>query len=362
MKPYEPGVLPIDSLNWGSYVRLIGQANAALARFDGVLQGIINPGVLLSPMTTQEAVLSSRIEGTRATLEEVLAFEAAPSEKTAKYEDIQEIINYRRAMNAAVSALDERPISLNLIRDVHSTLLDGVRGQNKARGDFRRLQNWIGTPGSTIDTATYVPPAPQYLMDYLSNWEKYVHYDEEDKLVQLAIIHAQFELIHPFLDGNGRVGRILIPLFLFEKEMLSSPMFYLSEYLESHRSEYYEHLRGISEEGDWDSWIKFFLDAVTKQAKVNCNKAISILNLYNKMKKDVPAITHSRYSIPAIDALFTKPVFTVSEFTRLSKIPVRSALRLLSALQDNGILTTVNAGGGNRPAVFTFSHLLEIVG
>lgn len=190
-------------------------------------------------MTTQEAVLSSRIEGTQATLGDVLRFEAgeAPKEER-KQHDIQEIINYRHALRGAEEELRTRPFNLNLLKKLHSILLDSVRGRDTARGRFRQVQNWVGAPGTPIEEAPFVPPAPGLLMEYLDNWEKYYHADRPDPLVQLAIVHAQFEIIHPFLDGNGRLGRMLVPLFLYEKEFISKPMFYLSAYLEVHQDEY----------------------------------------------------------------------------------------------------------------------------
>ena len=360
MKPYKPESIPLPKLDWGSLVRLIGKANAALARYDGILQGIVNPGVLLSPLTTQEAVLSSRIEGTQATLEEVLQFEAAPERKPERYEDIQEIINYRKAMNMAIGSLQKRPISLNLIKEIHSVLLDSARGRDKGRGNFRRIQDWIGRPGSPVEKATFVPPEPSGLMDHLSNLEKYVHHDEEDRLVQLAIVHAQFELIHPFIDGNGRVGRILIPLFLYEKEMLSSPMFYLSAYLEAHRERYYEKLKSISGQRDWHGWIRFFLTAVIEQAKSNSEKATAILKLFDRMKQEMPGIIRTQYVVQAIDALFDRPIFTSTEFVKRSGIPKPSGMRILAALQKEKRLVPIREGRGRRAAILMFSDLIAI--
>jgi Fic family protein len=218
---------------------LLGKANRALAQYDGVLYGLPNPEVLLSPMTTQEAVLSSRIEGTQATLGEVLEFEAGEEpEEESKRLDIQEIINYRRALKAAERELKKRPFNLNLLLSLHSILLNSVRGRNKGKGQFRKIQNWIGLPGAPLKKAQFVPPRPEVLPEFLDNWEKYYHLDRPDPLVQLAIIHGQFEILHPFLDGNGRLGRLFVPIFLFEKQILSRPMFYLSAFLEAHRDEY----------------------------------------------------------------------------------------------------------------------------
>jgi len=361
VKPYLPQKLPLASLDWRPFIRSIGQANASLARYDGTLQGIINPDVLLSPLTTQEAVLSSKIEGTQATIEEVLEYEASPEVETEKFADIQEILNYRQAINEAVVELKKRPISLNMLLNMHSILMDSVRGHDRGRGRFRTVQNWIGAPGTPIEKATYVPPEPQHLKEYLSSFEKYIHYDEEDCLVQLAIVHAQFELIHPFIDGNGRLGRILIPLFLFEKGLLSSPMFYISAYLEEHRAEYYDKLRGISERGDWQSWISFFLTAVAEQAKANSEKAKAILALYEHMKDEVAKLTRSQFSIQALDALFDKPIFKTTDFPKRAKIPRASAMRILNALRKNKVLVELRPGRGRQAGILMFRKLIKIV-
>ncbi len=360
-KPYIPESLPLQSVDWTRFITLIGQANAELARYDGILQGIINPGVLLSPLTTKEAVVSSKIEGTQASLEEVLQYEASPDTKTEKYDDIREVINYREAMRFAISWMKEKPITLNLIKQTHGILLDSVRGKNKSRGIFRTSQNFIGKPGATVEQASYVPPEPAILMEHLSNFEKYIHYDEKDPLVQLAIVHAQFEVIHPFLDGNGRLGRILIPLFLFEKKVLHSPMFYVSEYLENHREEYYAKLRALSEEKEWDNWIEFFLRAVIEQAKANSIKAKSILALYERKKTRITEITHSQYAIKILDTIFASPIFNTTDFIKHSRIPKPSAMRYLKMLRKEGILVTLKAGSGRRAEVMMFKKLIDIV-
>jgi Fic family protein len=359
--PYVPQLLPLESVDWVRFITLIGQANAELARYDGILQGIINPRVLLSPLTTNEAVISSKIEGTQASLEEVLKYEASPDVKTEKYDDIREIINYREAMRFAIQWMKEKPITLNLIKQMHGMLLDSVRGKDRSRGSFRTSQNYIGRFGSTIEQASYVPPEPAILMEYLSNFEKYIHYDEKDRLVQLAIIHAQFEIIHPFLDGNGRLGRILIPLFLYEKKVLNSPMFYISEYLESNREEYYAKLRAISEDKKWDDWIEFFLRAIVAQAKANSVKAKAILELYGIKKHKLSELTHSQYVIKVLDTMFARPLFSTTDFIKDSKIPKESAIRLLRLLKKEKILTTLREGKGRSPEILIFNKLFDIV-
>ncbi|MCH9023430.1 MAG: Fic family protein [Planctomycetes bacterium] len=362
MKPYQPASLPLSDLNWKALVPLIGQAQAGLARYDGTLQGIVNSYVLLAPLSTQEAVLSSRIEGTVSTLEEVLRFEALGGEKTERADEIREILNYRNAMHQAVQLMEKRPINLNMVKHVHSELLDSVRGQDKSRGRFRDRQNWIGNPDSPIEQARFVPPAPLFLMEHLSNLEKYIHYDEIDRLVQLAVVHAQFELIHPFIDGNGRVGRILIPLFLFEKKLLSQPTFYLSAYLEAHRDAYYDKLQAISDRGDWQGWIEFFLTAVIEQAIKNTAKAKEIIELYNQMKIRFAETTHSQFAIKALDSIFYQPFFSSRRFFEHSGIPKGSATRILKALVKEKLLRILEQGGGRRPATYFFLDLLKITG
>jgi Fic family protein len=362
VKPYEPKQLPLDNIDWPAHVTLIGQANAALARYDGMLQSIINPAVLLSPLTTQEAVLSSRIEGTQASIEDVLEFEAGSQESfdPSRRADIQEILNYRRAMAQAVSELETRPFSLNLLKQLHATLLDSVRGRDKALGRFRRCQNYVALPGEPIERASYVPPIWERVDAAMDNWERYIHADEKDPLVQLAIVKAQFELIHPFQDGNGRLGRMLVPILLFEKALLSSPMFYLSAYLEQHRDTYYYRLRAISEAGDWNGWVVFFLSALVDQARSNTRQAMEIIKLYERMKSDIPKTTRSQYAIQAIDALFDRPIFRRADFVQQSSIPRDSARRIFDVLRKEGVIQELHPGSGRRGAVMAFPELLGI--
>ena len=368
MEPYIPDNLPLSSIDWERHVTLIGKANAALARYDGILLGMINPQILLSPLTTREAVLSSRIEGTQASLEEVLQYEAdigvpRPDQDipdTPQIRDIHEIINYRKAMGAVVEELAGRPFSLNTIRSLHRILLTGVRGRHKYPGEIRRIQNYIAPPGTPIEEATFIPPSPPMLMDALSNWEMYLHSTEKDPLVQLAILKAQFELIHPFLDGNGRIGRMLVPIILYHKKILSRPMFYISAYLERNRDVYYERLLAISRDGDWNGWISFFLQALVLQSEENSVKARAILELYNDMKIRVPEITRSQYSIQAIDVLFSRPIISSSDFAIKSGIASRTAQRIVQRLEREGILRLLREGTGSRSPVYLFPGLLDI--
>jgi Fic family protein len=360
---YHLGAFPPGELDWPQLLPLIGPANAALARYDGVLHGVPNPDVLLSPLTAQEAVLSSRIEGTQATLGEVLEFEAEGAindESTPKKADIQEVLNYRRALNEAIRLLGELPLSQRLIRAAHAVLMQGVRGRNKSPGDYRRVPNWIGPEGCTIDQARFVPCGADELPGCMDAWETYLHGDAPDRLVQLAILHAEFEAIHPFLDGNGRLGRLIVPLFLFAQGLLSRPNFYLSEYLEANRDEYYARLLAISRDGDWTGWCAFFLRALIAQAETNQRKAQAILALYQQRKDWVVDATRSQYAVRALDWMFARPIFRSSDFIETVDVPRPTAGRILRILRERGMLFDIQPSAGRRAAVLAFSELLNI--
>ena len=361
-RPFVPENLPLPAIDWGTLVPLIGRANRTLAQYDGMLYGVPNPAVMLSPMTTQEAVLSSRIEGTQATLGEVLKFEAGEEVKEeSKRQDILEIINYRKALKVAEERLQARPFSLNLLLELHSILLNSVRGRDKARGNFRTQQNWIGPEGCKIENAYFIPPEPMSVKACIDNWEKYYHHEEQDPLVQLAIIHAQFEIIHPFLDGNGRIGRILIPLFLYEKKLLSRPMFYLSTYLEAHRAEYVQRLRNLGNPGSWDEWIAFFLRALSEQAQANSGTVKSILELYGRLKGQIINLTHSQFAIPLLDALFDQPIFQSTYLHKREGMPSKPMImQMLNALRRHGILKVVREGSGRRAQVLALAELVNL--
>ncbi len=363
MKPIIPQKLPIQDINWGPLIPFIGRANRSIAYYDGVLHGVPNPAVLLAPLTTQEAVLSSSIEGTQASLGEVLKYEAGEEPiQESRRQDITEILNYRKALKEAENELKTRPFNLNLLLRLHSILLDSVRGRNKSRGQVRTTQNWIGATGTPIEQAYFIPPEPLHLKGHLSDWEKYYHGDRPDALVQLAIVHAQFEIIHPFLDGNGRLGRILIPLFLFEKKLLSRPTFYLSAWMDEHRDEYIRKLRFIGQqEGAWNNWIEFFLIGVDEQAKKNSEKAREIMKLYDEMKEKVLGLTHSQFATPLIDQIFEKPIFQSSHLRFKPVQPSRPQLNnMLVLLKKSNILKVIREGSGRRGTVYVFADLLNL--
>jgi Fic family protein len=361
-KPFIPHELPPSNIDWQKLAPLIGKATAELARYDGLLQTMINPNLLLSPITTNEAVLSSRIEGTRATLEEVLEYEAGNKFDPEKTNDIQEISNYRGALLSAEKDLDSgRSLSLSLIKSLHQILMQGVRGENKSPGQFRDTQNYIGARGRSIEEATFVPPSPIILDEYLEKWMKFINSESGDIISQLGIIHAQFEIIHPFKDGNGRMGRILIPVFLYQRKFLHRPMFYLSEFLEEHRDEYCAALRDITEGNNWHGWVEFFLIAVESQARRNFEKAKHIQALYTNLKTEFAKLTRSQFAIGALDAFFARPILSSTSFMEMAGIQTRiTSNAILSQLKEGGIIKEIKRASGSSPAIYALPEILNI--
>ncbi len=352
-----------QNLKWEDYITLVGNSRDKLSKFSALLEAIPNPEVLLSPLTTQEAVVSSKIEGTQATLEEVLQYEADPKKHEAKKEDIQQVLNYREAMLYAMRKLDKVSLTNRLLKEVHKILLDEVRSNTQLLGKFREHQVYIGKQGTSIEEAEFIPPVPQDIPQYMSELEKYIHSEEKDPLVQLAIVHAQFEIIHPFGDGNGRVGRMIMPLFLYFKGVLSKPMFYLSAYFEKNRDEYYAKLRDITQKDGWNEWIIYFLNAVEEQSKINNDKARDILNLYNDKKEEIRELTHSQYTIDILDFIFSNPFFNTSQFVKETSIKTQStASDLINSLIDGKVVKLDEKGSGSKPNTYFFPELLAITG
>ena len=353
---------PEEHLDWKALVPHIGPASAAVARYDGILAAVPNPEILLAPLRTREAVLSSRIEGIQATMGDVLEFEAGNRRVPAeRFADIQEVINYRNAMNKAEELLEKLPLSGCVIRKTHEVLLSGVRGNDKGLGEYRRVPNWIGPPGSSIETARYVPIGAEELPDAMSNWERYIHRNDFDLLVRVAILHAQFEALHPFLDGNGRLGRMLVPLFLWQRDLIRRPTFYVSAYFESYRETYYEKLLAVSRDSDWTGWSLFFLEALRSQAEDNTTKTRGVLELYEQLKTRVATATRSQYANHALDWIFKQPIFSSRDFVQAVGIPRPTAHRMQTMLQEHDIVKQIKPASGSRPAILEFPELLEIV-
>lgn len=387
--PFIPHKLPINNLDLSRLLSLVSQANISLSRYSEALSHLINPSLLLAAFATKEAVLSSRIEGTQASFEEVLQKDSKKYNES-KILDIEEIENCKKALEYGVESLKDRPICLNLIKDMHKVLLNGVRGDDKDRGNFRKTQNWIGFAGDSIDRASYIPPSPNDMLVALDEWEKYIHLKSEEILIQLAVIHAQFEIIHPFSDGNGRIGRILIPIFLYAKEYIDFPAFYMSEYLESYRSEYCARLKNISENNDWQGWIEFFLRAITEQAKISKNRVQKIISLHKNIQSVLPKITQSKYLPEIVNIIFEKPILTAEDvMKRIPSVDDTTILRILNKLSEpmkyelrknykinlfdhkewlsieksnrEYIILEKTKGSGSKPSSYKFTELLNII-
>lgn len=360
--PFHLPPLPVKIV-YDPLIDRIAKAHRAIAGLDSLLLALPNPALLGRTMQTKEAVESSKIEGTEATLNEVLAFEALAGKKDdpLNKEDINEVINYRHALDLGVKSVAILPISENLIKKLHATLLKSGRGAHKAPGEFRKVQVYIGRPGASISEASYIPPPANEVIPLFSNWEKYLNsQDEKDLLVQIAVAHYQFEAIHPFLDGNGRVGRLIISLFLYERKLLSHPFLYLSEFFEAHRQNYYGLLRGVTERQEWMNWIKFFLDALTIQAKKAEETGRAMLALHARYKEKIIAI-NSRYAGAVLDAIFVHPIFTTVSLRKYAKIKhTQTFFRLIAKFADAGIIKEADPQK-KRNKVYVFSELIALL-
>lgn len=317
--------------------------------------GMPNPHLLLRPFIRREAVLSSKIEGTQATISELFADEAgAPVERAP--DDLKEVRNYVVALEEGVKRLDKIPLSLRLVRDLHRLLMTGVRGNEADPGEFRRIQNWIG--GRTAAAARYVPPPPNELPACLDAWEKYLHSRDLPPLIQAALIHYQFEAIHPFIDGNGRVGRLLITLFLIERQVLSSPLLYLSGYFEAKREAYYDLLTGVSEGGEWHPWILYFLEGVINQSR----DALTRVERVNRLRDDWNRSLTTRLSsniMQLLDRLMANPFITVKGAEKDLKVAFTTAQRAIDVLVERKILTQTD--DAKRGRVYVARRLLHIL-
>lgn len=346
-KPHIPEKLPIElskSLYDCEIIKLISKANNAMGAYRGFLINTINPMLLISPLVSQEAVLSSKLEGTHATIEDFINYDAG-NEVSVSKDEMQEVMNYRSALYFALGKMStisddseegrhKLPLSVRLIKEMHKILLDNVRGQNKSPGEFKTEQNYIGNSAKI----TFTPLPPELTQDYMANFEQYIHFDEVDLLVQAALIHCQFEMIHPFKDGNGRIGRLLIPLFLYYREMLPVPTFYMSAYFEKDRTMYLEKLSAVSQKNDYATWIKYFLEGVIQQAEINTLKAKALLDRYNEFKDICISGMSSKYAIPLLDEIFQRPAFKAKQIQEVIPGSKGTLYNMLDEFVARGIL------------------------
>ncbi|MBL8849319.1 MAG: Fic family protein [Planctomycetaceae bacterium] len=328
--------------------KLLSDADRAVGRLDGVATNLPNPDLFVSMYVRHEAVLSSQIEGTQSTLEDILEYEVA-GQRSAQPQDVEEVFNYVRAMNHGLRRLDKLPLSLRLIREIHRELLDGVRGADRQPGEFRRSQNWIGSSNSALSEADFVPPPPDEMRSALDEFERFLH-DRTSLpvLVHCALAHAQFETIHPFLDGNGRVGRLLITLLLCEREILQQPLLYLSYYLKAHRSQYYDRLMAIRNDGDWEGWVKFFLTGVFEVSQGASQTARAILELREEHRAAIGSKTGSQRAHRLLDFLFRQPIVSVRTVEEQLNCSYMTARKLVDQLQQLEILNEVTGQRRNR--------------
>lgn len=342
-----------------SEILRLSEAERAIGRLAGVGVTLPNPYLLIHPFIRREAVLSSRIEGTRASLSDLFFFEAAPS-APARTTDVREVANYVRAMEAALSPNRELPLSLRLIREMHRTLMTGVRESHLTPGEFRRSQNWIGPAGSKLNDAIIVPPPVHEMHAALDALERYLH-DESDLpvLVRLAMIHYQFEAIHPFLDGNGRIGRLLISLALCEWKVLPSPLLYLSAFFERRRQDYYRLLLAVSQKGHWESWVQFFLTGVEEQSLDAVRRAAGLRALRDEYQTGLQRARSSALLLKLVDGLFHHPAITVPGAARQLKVTQRAASQNIGKLVRAGILTEATGRARNR--IFVANGIMRAI-
>ncbi len=343
----------------GEIMRLLSDADRALGRLDGVTTVLPNPDLFVAMYVKQEAVFSSQIEGTQSTLEDVLEYEAG-SGKEHRPKDVAEVVNYVGAMNMGLEKLKQLPLSLRLIREIHRELLQGVRGGERTPGEFRRSQNWIGPANCTLADAAYVPPPPNQMKEGLNNLEKFLH-DRSSLpvLIHCALAHAQFETIHPFLDGNGRMGRLLITFLLCERQILNRPLLYLSYYLKAYRAEYYDRLMAIRNRGDWEGWLKFFLRGVYEVSQASTDTARAILRLRETHRQTITEkLSNSINGLRLLDRMFEVPLITIRAAGEYIKVSYVTASSVIQNMEELGILKEIT--GQKRNKVFRYEPYLKL--
>lgn len=335
----------------------LGRANLALGRLDGIVDVIPDPDFFVAMYVRREAVLSSQIEGTQSTLEDLLEVELEPGARR-KQSDVGEIVNYVRAMKHGLDRLDTLPLSLRLIREIHAELLSDGRGSRAIPGEFRATQNWIGPAGASLNEATFVPPPAHELGTALSDFERYLHGNAEDRLIQAGLAHAQFETIHPFLDGNGRMGRLLITLLLVRHGVLRQPLLYLSHHFKRHRAEYYDRLMAIRLSGDWEGWMRFFLEGVATtadEAKLTAEQIFALREEHRALVIDKAGPN----GLKLLSAMFHQPLMNVRTAAEALGVTFATANKLVGRFEDLGLLREMT--GQQRSRLFRYEPYLRLL-
>jgi len=366
-KPFNLQKLPLDQreeLPWGDFGTLSFSSLANLSGLTGMMRASPKADLFLISWLMKEAQFSNEIEGTVTTFEEVMGENVGIVAPVERKDDIQEVLNYHEAMNYGLDEIKNgRPFSVSLIKSLHALLLRGARGEHKTPGAWRTVQVHIGKPGSSLEQASYVPPDPLFIEELIENWELFARREDLHPIIQTAVLHAQFEMIHPFLDGNGRMGRLLITLFLASKRILHTPCFYISAYLQRHRGAYYASLAQISRNNDWNPWISFFLNAVVEHSKANASLLMKMTDLYEISKTQFAEATNSSLAVELLDYLFAQPIFTVPNLINQTKVKASKATLLLAAqkLEKAGLVTKISEGRGRRPTVWKFGALVDLI-
>ena len=356
-RAYVPEAAP-PPLRWGQDLAVsLSAADLAVGKLAGEGRRLPNPHILIRPFVRKEAVLSSRIEGTQATLGELLAAEAGAAVERDR-DDLHEVGNYVAALEYGLERLDALPVSLRLVRELHERLMRGVRGDAATPGEFRRSQNWIGPPGSSLADATYVPPPLPELMPCLDAWERFMHDEALPPLVHAAIAHAQFEAIHPFLDGNGRVGRLLITLELVARGILPSPLLYLSAWFEATRQEYYARLLGVTRDGAWEEWLTYFLRGVARLSEDSLSRIQRLDDLIAGWKREL-AGGRSRQPEQALDLFAENPFWTARGVAERLGVAFTTAQRAIDRLAASGFVTQM--GAARRGRVYRADAVLALL-
>jgi Fic family protein len=359
---FVPAPLP-PKLSYGPpLVAALSEADRALGELAGLGRTLPKPYLLTRPFLRREAVLSSRIEGTRASLVDLFAFEVEPPlfGEVERRDDVQEVRNYVWALEHGIGRLEELPISQRLMREMHAVLMEGVRGQQRDPGEFRRILNWIGPPGAGLEEATYIPPPPTEIPTALSELERYIHGDTRlPPLLDTALVHYQFEAVHPFLDGNGRIGRLLITLMLIERDLLPGPLLYLSAYFERHRGSYYDHLLAVSQKGEWEEWLHFFLRGVSAEARDASRRAGKLFELRETYRERLQREGARPNLFVAVSYLFTNPVTSIRELAEVLDVSFEAARRLVGSLEERGVLEEIT--GRRRNRVYAAREIVEVL-
>lgn len=359
---YHYNAFPPKGIDYSEFILELVAATDALARYDQMLKNLHNTEILLAPLRNQEAVISSRIEGTISTMDEILQYEADNDGKDNlnARADVIETILYQRALKGSQKALEDGyPFTLSFIKQMHQQLLYLGRGADKSPGEFKKEQNYLAD--RLRREIQFVPISPEKLEEGLESLFDFMEKASLPPLLKTAIMHLEFEALHPFKDGNGRIGRMLIMLFLWKERILSEPHFYISSFLEEHKEEYIEQMRNVSKTGNWNLWLKFFLTAVKAQAVHNLEIAESIKNLYEKTKADFSELLSSKWNMEIVDFIFTNPVFRNNKFISTTKIPTATAMLAIKKLVENGYLVLKEEASGRRAALYSFEPLMRLV-